>query len=179
MCECIQHWGEGISGIWNVREPPNIDKSADFSFSQIAFPTSLSEIHVTHWLAHRIFLQKLQIITNLSKLKFALNDPACGHSGIDRSSREVESSRLPTRHLGAQSDTGLFLLGSWFWLICLVLFCLDPDFFHQGWYFAWFSFSFFTFLDTKVKPRTAPLAQDEEQEEGGYAVPRWKWWWQW
>ena len=41
-----------------MREPPNIDKSADFSFSQIAFPTSLSEIHVTHWLAHRIFLPK-------------------------------------------------------------------------------------------------------------------------
>ena len=110
MCECIQHWGEGISGILNVREPPNIDKSADFSFSQIAFPTSLSEIHVTHWLAHRIFLQKkhfpLQIITNL--LKFALNELACAHSGVDRSSRKVESAGLSTRHLGAQSDTGLF-----------------------------------------------------------------------
>ena len=109
-----------------MREPPNIDKSADFSFSQIAFPTSLSEIHVTHWLAHRIFLQKLQIITNLSKLKFALNDPACGHSGIDRSSREVESAGLPTRHLGAQSDTGLIAFD---FLLVLGFVLPDPDFF--------------------------------------------------
>ena len=47
----------------------------------------------------------------------------------------------------------------------------DPDF-SPRMIFCLVSFSFLTFLDTKVKPRTAPLAQDEEQEEGGYAVPR-------
>ena len=68
----------------------------------------------------------------------------------------------------------LRFISFWFLVYMLGFVLPGPDFFHQGWYFAWFSFLFLTFLDTKVKPRTAPLAQDEEQEEGGYAVPRWK-----
>ena len=152
--------GEGILGIWNVGGS-KYRQMFRFFFSQFAF----SWIHKCLFAKYSDFSSQIFSTPTMLILRYrrmCLTFPIC--PGVDRPAREVESAGLPTCHLCIESDTGLVS----------IITSISSFRFIKPLKSNWNTWSLKTLW--KVKPRSAPLAQDDDQEEGGYAVPRWSIW---